>query len=242
MNHVLKILFLVLINFICTQSRANEHVLDLLNEKSVEVLTRYIKEDVEVSFIGGKSLIPIEFSDIPKTTSREVSAAYKENEVKSDMIYKNKIIFLSETVYGINAGVFDSMYITLSDSFSSPQARFRESERQYVSELKRNQKIKIICTGAGMTLGSVMFSECFSMNRVLSIAERKIFSELKSQLKNKRIDTWVAGLVAFSDPKASKVKKEDNQKYFSDYKKSLIDDGFEIIDSNEKIFIDINKI
>lgn len=211
--------------------------LDLSDKHTRARAEPYLKQEIEVAMANGDHVIPLTFKKLSVTSSKEVAQAYADNEVKADMDYKGKRFMLTETVAGIHSGLFDSMYVTLSKSFSAPQARFKSNEREYVAGLKKGAKIKIICVGAGTTMGSAMFTDCVPFERVVKAGTEKIYREFASQVQQKQLAEWAVALMALLDSETAKVKPKAFKQYLSDYRANKIAEGYLISEDGEAINI-----
>ena len=100
-----------------------------------------------------------------KISANEVLKAYKENEVGANMKYKGKKLDIAATVSSIEAGFGDKPYLVLKaggemDMFNQPQAHLAKSEFEKAADLKKGQKIELVCTGNSEVAGTPMLDDC----------------------------------------------------------------------------------
>ncbi|PIT58326.1 OB-fold protein [Snodgrassella alvi] len=99
-----------------------------------------------------------------KVTSNELLKAYKANEVAANKKFKDKKLSISGTINSIEAGLGDEPYVVLKagDEFEidMPQAKLATSEADKAANLKKGQKINMICTGDSEFAGTPMLSDC----------------------------------------------------------------------------------
>lgn len=97
-------------------------------------------------------------------TSVNLSKDYSDNEVAADAKYKGKLIEVSGKVTGIDNGTFDNeMIVKLSDGsydMSATWCHMKESERDKVLALKKDQQVTLIGTGDSATLKSPALKDC----------------------------------------------------------------------------------
>ena len=99
-------------------------------------------------------------------TASELLKAYKENEVGANQKFKDKKLTLAATVASIEADFNDEPYLVLKaggdmDMFNQPQARLAKGEIDKAANLKKGQKINLVCVGNSEIAGTPMLKDCF---------------------------------------------------------------------------------
>ncbi|MDR3453567.1 MAG: TonB C-terminal domain-containing protein [Rhodoferax sp.] len=94
--------------------------------------------------------------------SARLFADYSANEVSADLKYKGHRLAVSGVVQSINKDITDDTYLKLAteNEFMGIHA---DLKKQYVSQaasLTKGQPITVICTGAGLMIGSPMLKDC----------------------------------------------------------------------------------
>lgn len=128
-------------------------------QRCEEYLNKYSDIDAGVDINALK--IDIETA-IPHITATKLVNAYKDNEVKADSLYKNKLLIITGVIDSIGKDILDQTYITLNDgskySFDYAQCYFSDAQEiAKVAELSKGKKVTVIgkCTGATILNPSV---------------------------------------------------------------------------------------
>lgn len=87
---------------------------------------------------------------------------YQRNEVAADNVYKGRSLAVSGVVSGINKDVFDKIYVELvtPNEFMNVQAHLGEGNESKAASLQVGETVTVVCTGAGMVIGSPMLDKC----------------------------------------------------------------------------------
>lgn len=96
-------------------------------------------------------------------TARELAKLYEENTVAADNKFKDKRFEIAGTVTNISTDFTGSAIIELRggvNQFMEPHAELSDSEKQKASELKKGQKVVLICTGVGDIAKTPMLDDC----------------------------------------------------------------------------------
>ena len=100
-----------------------------------------------------------------EATASQIIATYEDNEVKADAILKGKTIKVTGLVSGIISDITDSAVVTLAPNgneytilavHASGNSEFQEK----AMNLKKTQKVTLICIGDGEIAGAPMLSKC----------------------------------------------------------------------------------
>lgn len=100
-----------------------------------------------------------------EATASQIIATYEENEVKADAILKGKTIKVTGLVSGISSDITDSAVVMLAPNgneytISAVHASGNSEFQKRAINLKKKQKITLICIGDGEVVGSPMLSKC----------------------------------------------------------------------------------
>lgn len=89
-------------------------------------------------------------------------AAYKDNEIAADQIYKGKIVEVSGTVGRIRKDFADNAILELmtSNQFESVSAYLKDDSVSFAATLSPGNSVTVLCRGAGMIVGSPMLKDC----------------------------------------------------------------------------------
>ena len=97
-------------------------------------------------------------------SATELINAYKENEVKADKMYKDKIVEVSGIVDGIDSGISDNAIVRLSDgdefSFDDVFCYIDDENQDKACELKKGENVTIIGKADGEIAGQPCIKDC----------------------------------------------------------------------------------
>lgn len=95
-------------------------------------------------------------------SSQQLFNAYQANEIAADEQYKGKQLLVTGTVDSIDKGPFGGFYLRLqtSNPFMSTMCDMENSEKQDLMALSKGDKARVLCKGAGMTVGSPSLRNC----------------------------------------------------------------------------------
>jgi hypothetical protein len=106
-------------------------------------------------------------SDSAAESALQVSALklftdYQGNEVAADNVYKGRSLAVSGIVRSINKDMFDHIYLALisPNEFMDVQAHLSEGNETKAASLQAGEAVTVICTGAGMVVGTPMLDKC----------------------------------------------------------------------------------
>lgn len=102
--------------------------------------------------------------DIETTASRMINT-YQENEVRADAIYKNKVIKMTGIVSSISSDITNEAVINFAPngdelSFNTLMASGDNDFHNKAVNLKKGQKVTLICLGDGEVIGSPLLKDC----------------------------------------------------------------------------------
>lgn len=89
--------------------------------------------------------------------------AYEQNEVQADQIYKGDLVLVTGRLGSINKDFLDKVYVTLpsrQNEFMGIHAEIADQDRGTAAYLRKGQKIRLSCKGAGKGITDVMLTDC----------------------------------------------------------------------------------
>ena len=97
-------------------------------------------------------------------SATELINAYKENEVKADKMYKDKIVEVNGIVDAIDSGIDDKAVVRLSDgdefSFYNVHCYIDDENQDKACELKKGENVTIIGKTDGEIAGQPCIKNC----------------------------------------------------------------------------------
>lgn len=95
-------------------------------------------------------------------SSSQLFNAYHANEVAADNEYKGKKLLVTGTVASVDKGAFGGLVLRLATAnrFMSTMCRMQKSETDTLASLQKGERVRVLCTGSGMTLGSPSLTDC----------------------------------------------------------------------------------
>jgi hypothetical protein len=95
-------------------------------------------------------------------TARALWDAYDANEVSADNQFKGKRLLVDGVIASINKDILDNIVVRLvgGNRFSTVDATIREFDKDKAAELKKGQKISLLCMGHGKIMRSPMLKPC----------------------------------------------------------------------------------
>ena len=97
-------------------------------------------------------------------SATELINAYKENEVKADKIYKDKIVEVNGIVDGIDSDMDDKAVVRLSDgdkfSIYTVSCYIDDENQDNACELKKGENVTIIGKADGEIIGEPVIKDC----------------------------------------------------------------------------------
>lgn len=100
-----------------------------------------------------------------ETTASKMIATYANNEVRADAIYMDKVIKITGYVSSISSDVSNNAVVHLAPKgteyeFTSVYATGDTNFHNQAINLQKNQKITLVCIGAGEIIASPMLKDC----------------------------------------------------------------------------------
>lgn len=90
----------------------------------------------------------------------EMLSEYKENEVSADNRYKDKMVSVVGVVDGVKKDMTGSPYVLLEGrGLRSFRAEFNVSDAQKLVELRKGQRIRVVCRVTGLMM-NIMAEDC----------------------------------------------------------------------------------
>ena len=95
-------------------------------------------------------------------TSSQLFNDYQANEVAADNRYKGKQLLVTGTVASVDKGPFGGLVLRLAtpNQFMSAMCRMERSEQSELAQLQKGERVRVLCKGRGMVLGSPSLDDC----------------------------------------------------------------------------------
>lgn len=132
----------------------------------IVVAVIFSKKDGQSNQVTGTSQVaspPVQDAPTFITTANELAAEYSKNTVSADNKFKDRRFRISGVVADINTDFTGSAVIVFYNSgsdFERPQATISSDEKQQASQLVKNERISLVCTGAGDVVKIPMLKDC----------------------------------------------------------------------------------
>jgi hypothetical protein len=189
-----------------------------LSEKGARILKMLLADDIKSFSEGIKSEFETGtyYAPLPVvTTASRIQTDYERNEVAGDKKYRDKEIIVNGRIASINRSFGENYFISFSgstNSFLQPQARFAKGYTDFLSNLKKNQKISLFCTGAEMSIGSAVLNGCIPLEKWQGMTVDAIFNALPKliEAEDKKISTMAIFAQIFGDALPEKSPCLDN--------------------------------
>jgi len=99
---------------------------------------------------------------VEEYSASQVLAAYEDNTVAADMLFKGKRAKVTGVVSDINTDFMGDPYVLMRthDQFTSPHFGFDKKDLDVIAKLKKGAKVSVICKGKGDVAKTPMFDEC----------------------------------------------------------------------------------
>lgn len=99
---------------------------------------------------------------LPTVTAREMARDYDANTVAADQKYKGKQFKVTGTVTDINTDIMGDPYVTMggTDDFSQPQFAFNKRSAGQLANVKKGEKLTLLCEGTGDVAKTPMSENC----------------------------------------------------------------------------------
>jgi hypothetical protein len=141
---------------------------------SALMFIKVMLEDDKKATLSGDHENSLFHDSYPITSTREIRAAYDNNEISANQTYKDKVIRVKSTALLIGEAIGSSAYITVSsgnnDSFSGVNLYFDKKDPT-LTTINKGSVIDAICVGKGKVLTFPMLDDCvFTVNRLNEIA------------------------------------------------------------------------
>ncbi len=130
-------------------------------EKAAEASAR--EQQALVKAEQDKAQIQQEIDNLLSVSAHEIASEYNENTVAADQKFKDKKFKVSGTIADINTDFMGDPYLTLKggvNEFMEPQFGFEKSDSVQLADLKKGQKVTLICIGKGDVAKIPMSGSC----------------------------------------------------------------------------------
>ena len=103
----------------------------------------------------------------PSETAMSVNASalwddYHANEVAADEQYKGRMLLVDGVVASIDKNFLDNIVLRLKSSnpFMTTMATMKDSEKRAAMSLRKGQRVRVLCRGGTMIVGSPTMKDC----------------------------------------------------------------------------------
>ncbi len=197
-------------------------------ETELEIAKIFLADEIRTYLLNGKSIIKeqgIKINDLPtKLTANQIQLDYEKNEVSADLKYKEKPLYITGTISGINRSIGDNYFIGLkggSNPYMTPKAKMADGYIDYLSKLNKGEKIELFCEGDGMLIGSAMLKECTPFNEyAIRKSEEIIQSNNPSRIKDEILGiTYI--ITGYSKNPTACLSAIQSKKCSNEFEKSI---------------------
>jgi hypothetical protein len=134
-----------------------------LNKIELEIFKVIIKDDFYVAVDGGKSAFKKYLPEIILTNADTIQREYEKNEVFADNKYHNKRIIIDGIVKKVRKDFMNNILIDLkggSNMFINPSAYINNNFIDWVSQVKVDTHVYLVCSNSKAIATKVMLSNC----------------------------------------------------------------------------------
>lgn len=158
----------------------------VLNQTERYFLNYLLNEELKISLQSGNAILT---TGMLVTSAKEVATAYEKNEVAADQMYDDKLLILEAIVHEINSGIGNEPIIILAGGrgFLRPRAYFDKPDIGRISALSKGDRIKLVCLGNGITLGSPGFKKCAFSDKYFSDKIVTLRSQIEAYLSGSSV-------------------------------------------------------
>lgn len=97
-----------------------------------------------------------------KVTAQQLFDEVDANEIAALEKYKGKVIEVTGTVDGVDAGLLDQPTVLLqtSNQFMAVQAQLPKGQTDFAASLQKGQKVTLVCAEMTEAIGTPMLRDC----------------------------------------------------------------------------------
>jgi len=151
------------------------------------LLLDHVQTELDGSEVGDEQMRKIT-GDIVKINAVDLQKEYEKNEVAADLKFLKKTILIEGVVGSIDRGIGESYYIKFQgnqSSFMSPHASMADGYVNFLASLKKGEKIKLICIGDGLLIGTPRLRQCM---RIDDFSLQKINQSTDAFIESKHLE------------------------------------------------------
>lgn len=114
------------------------------------------------AFASSTPSAPREQTKAIEVTAVQLYKDYAENEVSADAQYKGKLLQIDGYVDSIDKDMFDNvtLHLRTGNAFSRVMATLQSSQASAAGELKKRQRVELLCKGGTRIIGSPTGDGC----------------------------------------------------------------------------------
>ena len=145
----------------------------VLSDSEIKLVTLMAERDLleylttEKETLTERLIKSKKYPEIIRISSRKYQEDYNSNEVKGDSLYLGKTIGIKGTVLSIDKSFNDIYSIGLDGTdgiWRHPRAIMQDEYTNWMAELKKGQKISLVCNGGGLWAGNAILKQCAPSN------------------------------------------------------------------------------
>jgi hypothetical protein len=199
-----------------------------LSKQEQALLEAFLIDDL-IAFIDGrdslKEMKPIWQNQLSTVVAVNVNANklqidYEKNEVAGDQKYRGETLLVSGIVKSIDRSIGENYFLSLqggSNMFMGPHAKMADGYINYLANLQKGQKVRLVCQGGGMLVGSAMLNKCVPANIIIeNLVKTWLANNITKQFSegNESIQIIVSYSVALTSilPESSDCYETDSNK------------------------------
>lgn len=155
------------------------------------------------------------YPEIIRISSRDYQKTYDSNEVKGDSLYLGKTINAKGIVLSIDKSFNDVYSVGLDGTdgvWRHPRAIMQDDYMQWMADLKKGQKISLVCNGGGLWAGNAMLKDCTPAEVHAKIHAVDLY---QSMLKESKLQILAFSILYYG--------LKDRQACIADFKKCTIE-------------------
>ena len=157
------------------------------DENPVKFLKLVIESNNDIQKVFSRKITK---EEIQTYTSSHIQDVYNKNEIKGDLLFKDKQFIVTGKIASIDSAIDNQPAVHFeTDSgnpFHTPSSLFKDyqSKIEQIAELSKGEDISLFCTGAGEVVGTPLFKNCeFIKTDIDLIADYIIKEQGNSDLK-----------------------------------------------------------
>jgi hypothetical protein len=201
---VISILTVIIFNkshYCYADEEVAQEIANLTKEES-DLLYFFIRDELgpKDSFINN-----VEKEEMVLVTASKLYTDYHKNEVKADLLYRNKALMVTGSIKSISRSIGENYYLALatSEEYFPVQAHFDTKYTSVLADLYKGQKVELYCQGNGLLIGAPMLKGCRIFADWVDEKARVLHAKYEPELKEwvrSHIHTPISQVLSNEDP------------------------------------------